>query len=58
MTVKRDEVGAPFGHIDADAMIAVERSLAAFSQNREMMAVSNDYAKRESKRPSSRLGIM
>ena len=30
MTVKRDKVGALFGHIDEDAMIAVERSLAVF----------------------------
>ena len=30
MTVKRDKVGASFGHIDADAMVEVERCLAVF----------------------------
>ncbi|MFZ5533419.1 MAG: type II toxin-antitoxin system PemK/MazF family toxin [Pseudomonadota bacterium] len=30
MTVKRDKIGAPFGRIDENAMIEVERSLAVF----------------------------
>jgi len=30
MTVKRGRLGAAFGRIDADAMLAVERSLAVF----------------------------
>lgn len=30
MTVKRDKVGQAFGHIDADAMVQVERCLAVF----------------------------
>jgi mRNA interferase MazF len=30
MTVKRDKVGAAFGHIDADALVEVERCLAVF----------------------------
>ena len=30
MTVKRDKVGPAFGHIDADALIEVERCLAVF----------------------------
>ncbi len=30
MTVKRDKVGPAFGHIDADAMVEVERCLAVF----------------------------
>ena len=30
MTVKRDKVGLAFGHIDADAMVEVERCLAVF----------------------------
>ncbi|APW47262.1 type II toxin-antitoxin system PemK/MazF family toxin [Rhodoferax antarcticus] len=30
MTVKRDKVGPAFGHIDAAAMIEVERCLAVF----------------------------
>lgn len=30
MTVKRDKVGAPFGRLDADTMIEVERCLAVF----------------------------
>lgn len=30
MAIKRDKVGATFGHIDADAMIEVERCLAVF----------------------------
>ena len=30
MTVRRDKVGAPFGHIGEDTMIEVERSLAVF----------------------------
>lgn len=30
MTVKRDKVGQAFGHIDADAMVEVERCLAVF----------------------------
>ena len=29
-TVKRDKIGPPFGHIDEDTMIEVERSLAVF----------------------------
>ena len=29
-TVKREKVGSPFGHIDEDTMIEVERSLAVF----------------------------
>lgn len=30
MTVKRDRLGQPFGRIDADAMVEVERCLAVF----------------------------
>lgn len=30
MTVKRDKLGPAFGHIGADAMVEVERSLAVF----------------------------
>lgn len=30
MTVKRDKVGAPFGRIDADTILEVERCLAVF----------------------------
>ena len=30
MTVKRDKVGQVFGHLDADAMVEVERCLAVF----------------------------
>ena len=30
MTVKRDKVGPAFGHIDADALVEVERCLAVF----------------------------
>ncbi len=30
MNVKLDKVSAPFGHIDEDAIMAVERSLAVF----------------------------
>lgn len=30
MAIKRDKVGVAFGHIDADAMIEVERCLAVF----------------------------
>lgn len=30
MTVKRDKVGPAFGHIDADALVEVERGLAVF----------------------------
>lgn len=30
MTVKRDKIGMPLGHIDASAMIEVERCLAVF----------------------------
>ncbi len=30
MTVKRDKVGAVFGHIDADTMVEVDRCLAVF----------------------------
>ena len=30
MTVKRDKLGAPFGHIDADILGEVERCLAVF----------------------------
>lgn len=30
MTVKRDKVGPAFGHIDADAMVEIERCLAVF----------------------------
>lgn len=30
MTVKRDKLGPAFGRMDADAMVAVERSLAIF----------------------------
>ena len=30
MTVKRDKVGQPFGRIDANSMIEVERCLAVF----------------------------
>lgn len=30
MTVKRDKIGQVFGHIDSDALIAVERCLAVF----------------------------
>lgn len=30
MTVRRDKVGLPFGRIDADALIEVERCLAVF----------------------------
>jgi mRNA interferase MazF len=30
MTVRRDRVGAPFGRLEADTMVAVNRSLALF----------------------------
>jgi len=30
MTVKRDKMGPAFGHIDADALVEVERCLAVF----------------------------
>jgi mRNA interferase MazF len=30
MTVKRDKVGQPFGRIEADALVEVERCLAVF----------------------------
>ena len=30
MTLKRDKVGPTFGHIDADALVEVERCLAVF----------------------------
>jgi mRNA interferase MazF len=30
MTVRRDRVGAPFGRLDDDTMVAVNRSLALF----------------------------
>jgi len=30
MTVKRDKVGPAFGHIDADALVQIERCLALF----------------------------
>ncbi|MBU2738649.1 type II toxin-antitoxin system PemK/MazF family toxin [Acidithiobacillus concretivorus] len=30
MTVKRDKVGPSFGHIDADALVEIERCLAVF----------------------------
>jgi len=30
MTVRRDRVGAPFGRLDDDSMVAVTRSLALF----------------------------
>lgn len=30
MTVKRDKVGPVFGHIDADAMVEIERCLTVF----------------------------
>lgn len=30
MTVKRDKLGSAFGHIDADALVEVERCLAVF----------------------------
>ena len=30
VTLKRDKVGSPFGRIDADALIEVERCLAVF----------------------------
>ncbi len=30
MTVKRDKVGRAFGHLDADALVEVERCLAVF----------------------------
>jgi len=30
MTVKRDKVGPVFGHLDADAMVEIERCLAVF----------------------------
>ena len=30
MTVKRDKIGPPFGRIDADALVEVERCLAVF----------------------------
>jgi len=30
MTVRRDRVGAPFGRLQADTMVAVNRSLALF----------------------------
>lgn len=30
MTVKRNKVGAAFGHIDADTLVQVERCLAVF----------------------------
>ncbi len=30
MTVRRDRVGPPFGRLDDDAMVAVDRSLALF----------------------------
>ena len=29
-TVKRDKIGPPFGHVDEDTMIEIERSLAVF----------------------------
>ena len=35
-TVKRDKVGPAFGHIDADALVEVERYLAVFLRNCEM----------------------
>jgi mRNA interferase MazF len=30
MTVKRDKIGPAFGHIDANAMVEIERCLAVF----------------------------
>lgn len=30
MSVKRDKLGAPFGHLDDEAMLTVTRSLAVF----------------------------
>ncbi|WCP16191.1 putative endoribonuclease MazF (plasmid) [Sphingobium sp. AntQ-1] len=30
MSVKRDKIGAPIGHLDAEAMVAVTRALAVF----------------------------
>ena len=30
MTVKRNKVGAAFGHVDADTLVQVERCLAVF----------------------------
>lgn len=30
MTLRRDKVGAPFGRLDADTMLAVSRSLSVF----------------------------
>lgn len=30
MTVKRDKLGPPFGHLEAEHLVAVERSLALF----------------------------
>lgn len=30
MTVKRDKIGPAFGHIDADALVQIERCLALF----------------------------
>jgi mRNA interferase MazF len=30
MTVRRDKIGPAFGHIDADALVEVERCLAVF----------------------------
>lgn len=30
MTVRRDKIGEPFGHLDDDALISVNRSLALF----------------------------
>jgi len=30
MTVKRNKLGQPFGRIDGDALLEVERSLAVF----------------------------
>jgi mRNA interferase MazF len=30
LTVKRDKLGVPFGHLDDDTLLAVNRSLAVF----------------------------
>jgi mRNA interferase MazF len=30
MTIKRDKIGPAFGHIDADALVEIERCLALF----------------------------
>jgi mRNA interferase MazF len=30
MTVKRDKLGEPFGRIDADVLVEIERCLAVF----------------------------